>query len=373
MATLPKAPTTDFTSTTLNGSINASTTSVVVNDASTIQTPTYAVIDRQDANGNNTPNAREVIYISSKATNTLTVTRGVNNSTARSHNDGAKLEPILTVGLWADLYTALTTEHDSSLGHTVSVTSMPLTTPKVTTSINDANGNEVIKTPATTNAVNEVTITNAATGNDVAISATGGDTDISLNLVSKGAGTVKVNGSAIASTMTDAGAYVKPATDGDEIRAYHSDGTSYVELQNDGTDSKINSGTGHIVLTPASSKLVKTSVYLNANTSNSYQNNTVILVGWVRVSATAATSASSTVTFGLTFSSAPIIGGLAAGPSRDDASLAPTSNAKDDNKHIVSYFNTTTTTVDIVHSHGDGTNLTNGMELIASFSVFGVI
>ena len=68
---------------------------------------------------------------------------------------------------------------------------------KVKTALYDENGNEVIKTPATTSAVNEVTVTNSATGNAVQVSATGGDTDISLNLVSKGAGTVQVNGVAI--------------------------------------------------------------------------------------------------------------------------------------------------------------------------------
>lgn len=116
MTTLPKAPTTDLTSTTLNGSINSSQTSAVVNDASTIQTPTYAWVDRQDINGNNLPNSREMIYISSKASNTLTITRGVNNSTARSHNDSAIVEPILSVGQWADMYSWATAEHLASDG-----------------------------------------------------------------------------------------------------------------------------------------------------------------------------------------------------------------------------------------------------------------
>lgn len=57
-----------------------------------------------------------------------------------------------------------------------------LTTPAVVTSINDANGNEIIKTPATSSAVNEVTITNAATGNSPRIAASGGDSTAHLNL-----------------------------------------------------------------------------------------------------------------------------------------------------------------------------------------------
>jgi len=59
----------------------------------------------------------------------------------------------------------------------------------------DGNGNEVLKTgAAVASAVNEVTVTNSAAGNAVEIAATGSDTNISLNLVSKGAGTVQANG-----------------------------------------------------------------------------------------------------------------------------------------------------------------------------------
>ena len=44
-----------------------------------------------------------------------------------------------------------------------SITSTTLTTPKISSYIADTNGNEVIIIPATASAVNEVTITNAAT------------------------------------------------------------------------------------------------------------------------------------------------------------------------------------------------------------------
>jgi len=73
-------------------------------------------------------------------------------------------------------------------------TSLPLTTPQITTSINDSNGNEVIKTPATASAVNEITVTNAATGNAPVVSATGGDTNIDLKLAPKGTGVLQLQG-----------------------------------------------------------------------------------------------------------------------------------------------------------------------------------
>lgn len=78
----------------------------------------------------------------------------------------------------------------ASLAQTL--TNKTLTTPKITTSINDANGNEVIKTPATTSAVNEITVTNSATGVYPQISATGDDANIGLRIVSKGTEVIKL-------------------------------------------------------------------------------------------------------------------------------------------------------------------------------------
>lgn len=75
----------------------------------------------------------------------------------------------------------------------IATDSATLTTPKVVTSINDSNGNEIIKTPATTSAVNELTITNAATGNSPDIAATGGDTNIGITLTPKGTGALTLN------------------------------------------------------------------------------------------------------------------------------------------------------------------------------------
>jgi len=58
-------------------------------------------------------------------------------------------------------------------------------------SLKDANGNEWLKPSATTSAVNEVTITNAATGSGPVISATGDDTNADITLKAKGTGVVK--------------------------------------------------------------------------------------------------------------------------------------------------------------------------------------
>lgn len=60
------------------------------------------------------------------------------------------------------------------------------------TTLVDANGNESIILVATSSAVNEFTVANAATGNGPELRATGGDTDIDIELVPKGAGNVNI-------------------------------------------------------------------------------------------------------------------------------------------------------------------------------------
>ncbi len=59
--------------------------------------------------------------------------------------------------------------------------------------IADANGNELIIMDTVASAVNEITVANAATAGNPKISATGGDTDIGLDLQSKGAGVIRLN------------------------------------------------------------------------------------------------------------------------------------------------------------------------------------
>jgi hypothetical protein len=74
------------------------------------------------------------------------------------------------------------------------LTNKTLTAPKIANAgfIADANGNEQIKFTTTASAVNELTVTNNATGNNPIISATGGDTNIGIVLTPKGTGEVVI-------------------------------------------------------------------------------------------------------------------------------------------------------------------------------------
>jgi len=69
--------------------------------------------------------------------------------------------------------------------------------------IGDESGNEQVKFATTASAVNELTVTNAATGNAPNISATGGDTNIDLNLTPKGIGRTTLNGLGKIQSLTE--------------------------------------------------------------------------------------------------------------------------------------------------------------------------
>ncbi len=89
---------------------------------------------------------------------------------------------------------------DVTLTGTQTLTNKTLTSPKIGTSILDTNGNELFKLTATGSAINELTYANAAAGNAPAFTASGGDTNININLVPKGTGQVQANGSGLATT-----------------------------------------------------------------------------------------------------------------------------------------------------------------------------
>ncbi len=78
----------------------------------------------------------------------------------------------------------------------ITMANKTLTAPKLVNGgfIADSNGNELLKFTVVGSAVNEISITNNTITNAPRLSATGDDTNISLNLVPKGSGVVQANG-----------------------------------------------------------------------------------------------------------------------------------------------------------------------------------
>lgn len=77
---------------------------------------------------------------------------------------------------------------------TQSLSNKTLVSPKLTSpgSITDESGNEYLKLVKSASAVNELTVTSAATGSAPKVSATGDDTNISLALAPKGTGDIQL-------------------------------------------------------------------------------------------------------------------------------------------------------------------------------------
>ena len=83
-----------------------------------------------------------------------------------------------------------------TLTNTATLSNKTLTAPRFADNgfIADANGNEMVIFDTVASAVNELTIGNAATGTNPFIAASGGGTNISINLIPKGTGQVQSNG-----------------------------------------------------------------------------------------------------------------------------------------------------------------------------------
>lgn len=205
--------------TTLASTISSGATTVPLNSVSGFSNGEYVVlvVDPTDA-------TKKQAFTGQVDTSGVQITNVVwTEGTNTSHTAGATVVDYETATHWALYRKGLLVSHNED---GTMITSLPLTTPKITTSINDSNGNEVIKTPATSSAVNELTVTNAATGNAPQIAATGGDTNIDLKLLPKGTGRIVMNGAgapvaaAVATSQTTTStSYTDLSTAGPEVTA----------------------------------------------------------------------------------------------------------------------------------------------------------
>jgi hypothetical protein len=156
------------------------------------------------------PSERAVYVVGSNvvAENSATIPNSLlANSTISGVSLGSNLNALtIGTGLSGTSYngsTGVTVAIDSTvatLTGSQTLTNKTLTSPRIGTSILDTNGNELLALTATASAVNDFTIVNAAAGANPQIQASGSDTNISINLVPKGTGTVQANGVPVVTT-----------------------------------------------------------------------------------------------------------------------------------------------------------------------------
>lgn len=202
-------------STTLSGSINAADTTIGLTSATGLPTDTAITltIDRVDSNSVSTPSLRERVTGVISSNNITNALRGRDNTTAQTHDSGAVVEDIWDASTWNDAIDSFLVEHTQAGAHTtdsiaektsgvgVTVDGTLLKDGGITlatagtfkvgssfTGILDANGNELMTFGQTASAVNEMKVTNAATGNNVIQQVTGGDSNVGLDVKMKGSG-----------------------------------------------------------------------------------------------------------------------------------------------------------------------------------------
>ena len=144
-------------------------------------------------------------------------------------------------------------------------TTLSMTSPKVTTGINDTNGAELLKVTATASAVNELTLANAAAGNAPTLSATGDDTNIGITLTPKGTGTLFTAGN----VSFDGGTFVFNESGADKDFRIEGDTDANLFFTDASTD-RVGIGTS----SPAAKFVVASgNVLLGHNTADNYGGN----------------------------------------------------------------------------------------------------
>ena len=184
----------------------------------------------------NSADAFDDVYLGSKSSDPTTDNDGDALAAGMLYfNTTTDLLRVYSGSAWQNA--AVDTTNFITLTGTQTLTNKTLTSPKIGTSILDTNGNELAKITATSSAVNELTVANAATGNGPTISVTGDDSNVDLDLLAKGTGHVTVRGN------TNSGAIqlnCEANTHGQQIKAQpHSAGVTNSMLLPAGADSTL--------------------------------------------------------------------------------------------------------------------------------------
>jgi len=223
----------------------------------------------------------EIVRVTALSTDTLTITRTQEGSSARTIIAGDEVYLSITKKTVDDRETQFTTEHATGGTHdSATVTTLKATGAEIDTGTNDTK----IVTPK---AIADATVLAKLAGAQTFSGAKSFSTAPKMDTISE-----------------------KTAGAGVTIDS--------IKLKDGNTIT--TTATDHITITPGTSKLVKTAVLRQDNTTDSYKNDQVILTGWGMLNGDAVPNISETVSFGVTFTSVPIVLISSAGAATDASS-----------------------------------------------------
>jgi len=178
MATVYSVPQAFSTTLNVGGGVNNSQTTGLVLTSVTGLPTDGGVLCFDWASTLDTSVAEWIEYTGITGNELTGVTRGAEGYSAKAHGNGAVVAGVISQA------------HIKRLKDKLDGTD---TAGAALKQIVDTSGNEQIILAKTTSAVNELTVTNAATAGAPSIGATGGDTNISLSIFGKGSGVVNVS------------------------------------------------------------------------------------------------------------------------------------------------------------------------------------
>ena len=235
----------------------------------TVVTPTAdRTITLPNADGTVTLNAETQTLTNKTLTNPIlspTATTAGKIEFLEGTNNGTNKATLIGPASTADVTVTLPAATDTLIGKatTDTLTNKTLTTPtinspKIGTEIQDASGNELVEITSTGSAVNHFKLTNAATGDNPTLEATGSDNNVGLNVTSKGTGLVTVTtGSAFSSgtssIITEGNGHVMSLSKTTHI--FNSSAGVYASSLANGTQGQIifiiNKNSSTVTITPA--------------------------------------------------------------------------------------------------------------------------
>lgn len=237
-----------FTTTTA-GSVSSGATTVTLNSIGgyTNGMPVVLVIDPTDASKKQTFTG--IVDTSGVQITSVVWTAGTN----QTHALGATVVDYAAATHIAMMSKGILVDHSQSGGHEVATNYDPS---NVTL--------ETQKWVGVSSAVNELTVTNAATGNPPVLSATGSDTNIDLNLTGKGTGSARFRGIhdgwitanetftyASATTFTCSADLAANLSTGDKIKLTQTSAKYFYVTGISGTTITVNGGTDYTLANAA--------------------------------------------------------------------------------------------------------------------------